>query len=41
MKESQIHYSEGKLWYTRELERTVFFYATIVMFVLWGLSKLM
>ena len=26
--------------YTREAERTFFFYATIAMFILWGVLKL-
>ncbi|WP_153306273.1 hypothetical protein [Desulfatiglans anilini] len=31
--------TSGKLRWTRERERSFFFYATIVMFILYGLMK--
>jgi hypothetical protein len=31
----------GITWFTREAERTFFFYATVVMFLLYALSRLL
>lgn len=42
MKESSRRIRQEKwiTWYDKTFERRLFFYATLVMFVAWGLSKL-